>query len=92
MHNKRRAFSPPLRSFQLSAARAVMTLKAAAVDTLDVGRIALMSRDVDGIERAVILVALMMLAVLDGTVDMIISGSFVIHCFHLNLIFSDSHS
>lgn len=66
-----------------------MTLEAAAVDTLDVGRIALMSRDIDGIERAIILVALMMLAVFDGTVDMIISGSFVIHCFHLDLIILD---
>ena len=64
----------------------IFALKGAAVDALLVGRVLLMRSDPDTVERAVVLVTAVILAVLDAAMDTMVHLCFVQHHFHLNII------
>ena len=64
----------------------MLTFKGAAVDALLVGRILLVGSHLDAVERAVVLVTAVILAVLDAAMDTMVHLCFVQHHFHLNII------
>ena len=63
----------------------IFALKGAAVDALLVGRVLLMRSDLDTVERAVVLVTAVILAVLNAAMDTMVHLCFVQHHFHLNI-------
>ena len=60
-----------------------LALEGAAIDTLLVGRILLVRSDLDAVERAVVLVTAVILAVLDAAMDTMVFLCVVKHHFHL---------
>ena len=61
-----------------------LALEGAAIDTLLVGRILLVRSDLNAVERAVVLVTAVILAVLDTAMDTTVLLCFVKHRFHLS--------
>jgi hypothetical protein len=61
----------------------MLTFKGAAVDALLIGRVLLVRSDLDAVERAVVLVAAVILAVLDAAMDATVLLCVVKHHFHL---------
>ena len=61
----------------------MLTFKGAAVDALLIGRILLVGSHLDAVERAVVLVAAVILAVLDAAMDTTVLLCFVKHHVHL---------
>ena len=59
----------------------VPALKGTAIDAALIGRVLLMRADVDALERTVILIAAMILAISDAAMDAVIHVVFVKHRF-----------
>ena len=66
-----------------SQSAALPALKRAAVDTALVGRILLVRSDADAVERTVIFVAVVMLAVFDAAANTAVYMIFMKHFIHL---------